>query len=112
MLRSGEGQESVEKAVQEVGIARGGFWKREGEESCERSGAHGGEIAEAAGEGAMTDGGGGVPIAAEVTAFQGEVGSNEELVTGGWLEDGAVVADAEADAFGRGGERTDAFDNR
>ena len=48
----------------------------------------------------MADGGGRVPSvlagrAAEVAAFEGEVGGDEKLVAGGRLEDGAVVADAQ-----------------
>jgi hypothetical protein len=35
-----------------------------------------------------------VPVAAEVAAFEGEVGGDEEVVVGGRDEDGAVVADA------------------
>ncbi len=39
-----------------------------------------------------------MPLTTKVSIFQGKVGGDEELVAGGWLEDGAVVADAEADA--------------
>jgi hypothetical protein len=38
-----------------------------------------------------------VPVAAEVAAFEREVGGDEKFVAGGRFEDGAVVADAEAD---------------
>jgi hypothetical protein len=38
-----------------------------------------------------------MPVAAEVAAFQGEVGGYEDVVAGGRAEDGTVVADAEAD---------------
>lgn len=44
----------------------------------------------------MADGAGRVPVAAEVAAFEGEVGSDKEFVAGRRCEDGAVVADAEA----------------
>jgi hypothetical protein len=58
----------------------------------------------------VADGGGRVPVAAEVAAFEGEVGGDEELVAGGWFEDGAVVADAEANGAGGGGAGADAVD--
>jgi len=45
----------------------------------------------------VSDGGGGVRGTAKVAAFEGEVGGDEEFVVGGRFEDGAVVADAEAD---------------
>ena len=41
-----------------------------------------------------------VPVAAEVAGFKGEVGGDEDLVAGGRGEDGAVVADAEAEGAG------------
>ena len=46
----------------------------------------------------MADGGGGVQVAAEVTSFKGEVGGDEDLGAGGWLEDGAVVTDSQGEA--------------
>jgi len=45
----------------------------------------------------MADGGGRVRGAVEVAAFEGEVGGDEEVVVGRGFEDGAVVADAEAE---------------
>ena len=59
----------------------------------------------------MADGGGRVPVAAEMAVFEREVGGDEEFVAGGWFEDGAVVADAEADGVGRGGAGANAVDD-
>ena len=70
----------------------------EGEESGERARAHGGQVAEAAGQSAMADGLGRVPIEAEVAAGDGEVGGDGEFLAGTRAEQGAVVADAEAEA--------------
>ena len=110
-MGGGEGEEAVEEAVEEERRAGDGFWQGEGKECGEGFGSHGGEIAEAAGQGAMADGSGVVPGAAEVAVFEGEVGGDEELVMGGWFEDGAVVADAEADAVGGLGAGADAVDD-
>ena len=52
-----------------------------------------------------------MPGAAKVAAFEGEVGGDEELVVGRWFEDGAVVADAEADAVRRRGAGAYAVDD-
>ena len=94
-----------------VATARGHGEREEGGEGL---GAHGGEIAESAGEGTVADGGGGVPVAAEVAAFEREVGGNEEFVTAGRGKDGAVVADAEAEGAGAaasdGGSLANALD--
>jgi len=59
----------------------------------------------------MADGGWGVPLAPKVSAFEGEVSGDEELVAGGWFEDGAVVADAEWNGVGGGGAGPDAVDH-
>jgi len=45
----------------------------------------------------MADGSWSVPLAAEVAVFEREVGCDEEVVVGGWFEDGTVVANAESD---------------
>jgi hypothetical protein len=50
-----------------------------------------------------------VPVAAEVAEFEREVGGDKDFVAGGRGEDGAVVADAEADGAIAGG-RTEALD--
>ena len=55
----------------------------EGEEGGERGCAHGGEIAEAAGEAAVADGFGRMQVAAEVPVFEGEVGGDEDFGAGG-----------------------------
>ncbi len=59
----------------------------------------------------MADGGWGVPGAPKVAVFEGEVGGDEELVARGWSEDGAVVADAEANRAGWAGAGADAVDD-
>ena len=42
----------------------------------------------------MTDDFGRMPFSPEMNAFQAEIGSNQRLVTGGNLQDGAVIPDA------------------
>lgn len=68
--------------------------KSEGEEGGYRGSSHGGEIAEAAGEAAMADGCRRMEVAAEVAVLQGEVSGDEDFMTGGMAQDGAVIADA------------------
>ena len=109
-MNAREGEQAVEKAIEPAGVARGGYGESEGEKCRERSGSHGSEIGEAAGQGAVADGGRGVPGAAKVAAFEAEVGGDEEFVAGRRGEDGAVVADAEADGAGGCGAGTDALD--
>lgn len=103
-MLAGEGEESLEKPIKPG--AREARGKREGQEDGERLGAHGGEIAEAAGETAVSYGLRRVPVAAEVDALEGEVGGDAEVVAGAGAQNGAVVADAVnqggAGAEGRG----------
>ncbi len=93
-MEFGEGEEAVEEGVEPGAVACDRFGDGEREEASEGGCAHGGEVAEASGEGAVADGLGGVPVAAEVAAFEGEVGGDEEVVVRGRGKDGAVVADA------------------
>ena len=58
--------------------------------------AHSSQVAEAARESAMADGLGRVPVEAEVAAGDGEVGGDGQLLAGSKVEQGAVVADAQA----------------
>jgi hypothetical protein len=60
----------------------------------------------------VTDGLGGMESAAEVAIFKGKIGGDEDLVTTGRAEDGAVVTYAEGYEFvARGeGSLTDLFD--
>jgi hypothetical protein len=44
-----------------------------------------------------------MPVAAEVAAFEGEVGGDEEVVVRWGFEDGAIVADTEAKGAGEVG---------
>ena len=83
-------KEVVNPALREVG------GNGEREERGVGGAAHGGDVAESAGEAAVADGVGGMPFAAEVDAFEGEVGGDEGLGAAGEIEDGAVVSDAES----------------
>ena len=91
---AGQGEEAVEEAREPCGgqARRDGEREEDGEGVC----SHGGEVAEAAGEAAMADGFRRVPVATEVDALQGEVGSDADLLAGFGTEDGAIVANAEA----------------
>ena len=51
----------------------------------------------------MTNGFGGVPVAPEVNSFKAEIGSNQCLMGGGDLQNGAVVADSSCDQTASGG---------
>ena len=103
-MLAGEGQEAVEETVEPGGGKAHGQGERE--EDGEGLGAHGGQIAESAGEAAMADGLGRMPVAAEVDVFEGKVGGDADFVAGSGAKNGAVVADAEAhsawDGNGRG----------
>jgi hypothetical protein len=96
----GESAEAGKEAIDPAPAAGGSqqiCWKREGEEGGERGGSHSGEVAEAAGEAAMADRGGGVEVATKVSAFQREIGGDNDLAAAGRAKDGAVVADAESE---------------
>jgi hypothetical protein len=109
----GEGEEAVEEGVEPALVAGYGLWQGEREERGEGTGTHGGEVGEPAGEGAMADASGGVEVAAEVAAFEGEVGGDDDFMAAGDAEDGAVVADAERDgAAASAGVLPDALDER
>jgi hypothetical protein len=58
--------------------------------------AHGGEIAEAAGEATVPGRGSGVPVATEMSTFQGKVSGYKDIAALRRAQDGAVVADAKA----------------
>ena len=113
------GEESLDPArpARLASISRG---QREREEGRQRTRAHGGQIAKAARQRPVADRLRRMPVAAEVAAFEGEVGGDEEFVASGRAQDGAVVADAEGDAAREavasapGGSplRPDAFDQR
>ena len=67
----------------------------EGEKGSDGPRAHGGQVAESAGKGAMADGFRRVPIEAEVAAGDGEIGGDGQFLAGAQAEQGAVVADAQ-----------------
>ena len=93
----GEGKESVEKAVEPAlaalcvldECAR----QAQGQKRRDGTRTHGGQVAEAAGEGAMADAFGRVPIEAEMTVGDGEVGGYGKLFSGPQTEQGAIVTD-------------------
>jgi hypothetical protein len=70
------------------------------------AGAHGGQVAQSARQGAVADGFGLVPVEAEVLAVDGEVGGDGDLFAGAGSQERAVVADAEAKASLRPEGRT------
>jgi hypothetical protein len=53
---------------------------------------------------------GGMPFTPEMNSFQAEIGSNQGLVTGGDLQDGAVIPDAGCDPSSSGSPFPDARD--
>jgi hypothetical protein len=53
---------------------------------------------------------GGMPFAPEMDSFQAEIGSNQGLVTGGDLQDGAIIPDAGCDPSSSGSPFPDARD--
>ena len=97
LILHGEVMQALEKfvgpALRECGR------KAEGEEAGQGLAAHSSYIAQAAGQTAMADGARGVPFAAEVYVFNGEVGGDKQFVTGREAEDGAIVADATDNGF-------------
>ena len=54
--------------------------------------AHGGNIAQTAGNAAVAYGGGRVPSAAKMHVFDTEVGGDQQFRAGGRAQDGAIVA--------------------
>ena len=58
-------------------------------------GAHGGQIACGAGEGAITDRLGRMRVEAEMDVFEGEGGAAPPIVSGAGAQAGGVVTDAE-----------------
>jgi len=88
----------------------------EGEKSGERRSAHGGKVAEAAGQRVVADGFGRMEVEEEVADFEGKVGGDEDVGVLWRAEDGAVIADAELEGMAAqmAGVRAeaDAFDQR
>ena len=74
--------------------------------------SHGSDIAKAAGQAAMPDDFGGMPLAPEVNPFQAEIGSNQRLVTGRDLQDGTVIPDARCNPFSSSCATSDARDEQ
>jgi hypothetical protein len=88
--------------------------EREGEERRKRAGSHGGDIAQAAGQGAVAYGLRRMQVAVEVASFQGKVRGDNDFMSFGQAEDGAVVADPKGDlaVAGRARSRADLFNQR
>ncbi len=100
---AGEGSHAAEEALEPATVGcetQGLWWKGQGEKGGERCRAHCGEIAEATSKAAMTDGGSGVQVTAEVPALEQQIGGDEEVASGRGREDGAVVADPLGDTGG------------
>ena len=93
-------EEAVEELVDPALRQVGGQGERE--ERGEGLAAHGRNVGESAGEAAVADGVGGMPLAAEVYAFERKIGGDQGLGAGEGGEQGAVVSDGLEDA-GRGG---------
>ena len=57
VVRGGESKKAIEEAIEPARVAGDGFRHGEREKGSQWLGSHGGEIAEASGQGAMADGG-------------------------------------------------------
>ncbi len=55
---------------------------------------------------------GGMPLAPEMNPFEAEIGSHQQLVTRGGLENGAIVSDTSDHALSSGGAFADAHDQQ
>jgi len=96
-----ESQQAVVKAghprdAAAAGAGEGGR-QAEGDEGGEGARAHGGQIAEPAGQCTVADRLGPVPVEAEVAAVNIEVGGDGDFFAGPGAQQGAIVADAEHD---------------
>ena len=84
------GQEFIDPALRQLG------GKRERKKRGARNASHGSDVAQSAGEAAVADGVGGMPLAAKVNVLEREVGGDQHFVSARDVEDGAVVANAMA----------------
>ena len=91
-------QEAIEELVDPALGEIGGHG--EGKKCGEGFAAHGRDVGESAGEAAVADRVGGMPLAAEVDTFQREIGGDQGLEAGEGGEYGAVVANGMQDAGG------------
>lgn len=71
--------------------------ERKGKEGCDWGRSHRGNIAETAGEAAVSHRLRAVPVAPEVPAFQGEIRRDKDLAAWRGSENGAVIADPKFD---------------
>ncbi len=104
----------IEKPTQEaINPQLGEFWRQsKRQETCHRRTAHSGNVTQSAGQTTVADAGRGMPLAAKVDVFYGEIGRDQELATAWWLKNGAIVANALhhwAGSRGRPGQLPDAF---
>ena len=101
-----QGQKAVEEAVHPGGLATVGDGERSRQSQREKGGygtrSHGGQVAEAACQGAMADGFRGVPVEAKVATRNRKIGGNGPFFSRAGGQEGAVVADAEAKAAAGG----------
>lgn len=104
----------LEQAFHELVNPGLGQASRQGErqECGDRIATHGGDVAETAGKAAMANRLGGMPFAPEMNPFQAEIGSHQQLVTRGGLENGAIVSDTSDHALSSGGAFADARDQQ
>jgi uncharacterized protein len=108
----GEGEQAVEEVGKPGGLSglgerrwpsaaagwSGGKRTRQaqGKKCGDGTSAHGGQVAEAARQSPVADGFGRMPVEAEVAAGDGEIGGDGQFLARAQAEQGAVVADAEA----------------
>ena len=108
-IRPGEGEEAVEEALKPGGPAAGGGGElarqTQGKEGGYGTSTHGGQVAEAARQGAVANRFGRMPVELEVAAGDGEVGGDGEFLARPWTDESTVVAYAQADFPGCGAGR-------
>jgi hypothetical protein len=92
LVAASEGEETFQKFVGPTLVEVVG--QRERQESGERLASYGRDVTQPAGEAAVADGFGGMPFAAEVNAFQTEVGGDNGFVCARDAEHGAIVSDS------------------
>jgi len=96
----GQGQQTVEKPLHPgalTALSRGQLARQsQGKKGCNRPSTHGGQVAQSACQGTMADGFRRVPVKSEVAAGNGQIGGDGQFLAGAGAEQGAVVANAQA----------------
>jgi hypothetical protein len=98
-IAAGKGDSSllggIQKTIEE--LINPALWKIDGQgkgkKRCEGLAAHGRDVRESASQAAVADRVCGMPLAAEMYAFQRKIGGDESLRAGEGGEHGAIVAD-------------------